>query len=182
MGASSTIANLITVNATSTSFAVSGPLSVMGASSTIVNLQATFATATRFAVLSGSTQSLAVTPDTASTTGMIIRFGGTATTTLLNPLINAFSFATSTDGTPVFSIDTTSGGRLGLGTTAPATTFAITSNSATTTLYLDSTANRTCLQMESATGAPYRLYIDATNIGAGTPNSNGLRVEQGSCL
>ena len=184
-GASSTILNaqLVSAVATTTSLYVSGGFQANGASSTITNLQGTFATSTRFDILSGSTAVYQLTPG-ASTTALIWRLGGTATTVLLNAYMNAFTFATSTDGTPVFSIDTTNGGRIGLGTTVPSTTFAIDSLSATTTLYLASPSIRTCIQLECASGTPYRLYINGGNSpGASGPTGTGaLVVDVGSCL
>lgn len=172
-----------TTSATSTSFYISGGFGANGASSTVVNLMSTGASTTRFALLSanGATAIFSMTPDSATTTSLIRRLGGAATTTLVNAQINAFSIATSTDITPIISIDTTAGGRVGIGTTAPSQTFSITSFNGTTTLYLASPSNRTCIQMESATGTPYRLYIDESLAGV-SPNIGPLRAEPGSCL
>ncbi len=186
----STITNLVTLNSTSTaatttSFYISGGFQANGASSTIVNLMtfnasSTNATTTQFAMTNGGTAILSITPDSASTTGTIIRHGGAATSTIVNSYINAFSIATGTVATPVFTIDSTAGGRVGIGTSSPTQTLSISSQSstATTSISLDSSSNKSCIQLKSATGTPYRLYINASSIG----NTGGLVVEPGTCF
>ncbi len=188
----STITNLVMVNSTSTSatttsFYVSGGFQANGASSTITNLMATNAsttnaTTTRFAMVSGGTSMISVTPDSASTTSMVVRNGGAATNTIVDAYLNSFSFATSTVATPVVSLDTTGGGRVGFGTTsAPMGNLTVESKAATSTLYIASPSGRTCLQMIGTGNVPYRIYI---NTGASliTSTTTVLVVEPGSCL
>lgn len=48
--------------------------------------------------------------------GNTVSYANFSTTTIPNNLVNAWSIATSTSVTPIFTIDTTNGGRIGIGT------------------------------------------------------------------
>ena len=127
-------------------------------------------------MMTGSTNVFGVTAPSASTTSGVFQHGGAATSTIVDAYINSFSIATSTAAVPLFSLDTTGGGRFNFGTTsAPLGTLTVDSKNGTTTVYLSSPSGRTCVQMIApADGKPYRLYI---NIGI----AGLLQVEAGSC-
>lgn len=79
-----------------------------------------------------------------------------------------------------------SSGRLGIGTSTPATELAI-SSSATTTIYLDSsvTTKGSCIQLKSATSsAVYHLYIGANDVASTTSDGRSGLIpifEFGAC-
>jgi fibronectin-binding autotransporter adhesin len=88
---------------------------------------------------------------TATISGGRVDYSASATSTLVNNVDNAFSFATSTTNTPALTISTRAGtnfGYVGVGTTSPGRTFSVAGdvllgNGAASTLYLNvGTVNR----------------------------------------
>lgn len=155
----------------STDISTGGTLSVTGASTLTGNVSA----AGTLAVTGATTLTGLTTMGYASTTGVSLT---------RNLMVNGFATTTGSNG------DIATDGFIGVGpTTTPAWDISVTSIATSTATLTSSTANvGGCLQLRSATGTLYRMYIGADDMATTTTNGeariNGALLaywERGSC-
>ncbi|MBI4262637.1 hypothetical protein HY624_03880, partial [Candidatus Uhrbacteria bacterium] len=132
--------------------------------------------ATRFSV-AGNTYfgSNIITYSSSTASSLQLAFQSSATSTIPNNLVNAWSISTSTSITPILTIDTTGGGRIGIGTTTPAQFFSVAS-----TTYLGG-----ALGVGVATTAPGVIQTSGVIVvgGSGTSTfANGITFTNGCLL
>lgn len=96
--------------------------------------------------------------------------------------VNGVATTTATNGNFASAGTITASSTIGVATTTPATEISASSN-ATTTVYLSSTAagKGGCLELLSATGTPWRMYIGASDYAtSSTGNGGTLRSSTGA--
>ena len=134
---------------------------------------ATVTPATTFSV-AGNTylDSNVITFASSSAASLTLAFQKSATTTIPSDIFNAFSFATSTNVSPILSIGSSASGipRVGIGTGTPAALFSIRNIWADNTLYIEDEANDTTPFVIDASGN--------VGIGSSTP-SDKLTIYRG---
>ncbi len=100
-----------------------------------------------------------------------LSFVNPATSTIANNTVNAWSLATSTSVTPMFSLDTTSGGRIGIGTSTPRARFAVSGLG---------TGTGRLLTLTDSAGTERFTALDNGNLGIGTTTPNWLLQVNGT--